>query len=150
MFIETERLRIEPLGFDEFAQLDGVDSNTREAMNGLYSSRPNGSDFFWYSYWKISLKSDREHVGGFCFMSEPSPTGAVEIGYGIDEKYQGHGFMTEALSAIADFAKGRGVKIMTAETEKDNSASQSVLKKCGFVLDKENNGNILLFCKIIN
>lgn len=148
MFTETERLKIEPLTFDEFSLLSDIDSDTREAMNGLYASRPKNSDFFWYAYWKISLKND-ERVGGFCFMSEPSSDGAVEIGYGIDEKYQRHGFMTEALKAMINFAKEKSVKTIFAETEKDNIASQNVLKKCGFVFSEScGSGNLKFVLQI--
>ena len=60
--------------------------------------------------------------------------GSVEIGYGIDEAYQGQGYATEAVNAAVMWALQQpGVTRVDAETESDNKASQRVLEKCEFI-----------------
>ena len=64
--------------------------------------------------------------------------GEVETGYGINEKYRCQGFMSEALTAISDWALNQSkVLKVIAETEKENTASHKVLQKCGFKKYKE-------------
>ena len=111
----TERLQILPLTLEQFALLltdkgclernlglqpSGIslDEHTREAMSGLLQEaarHPENS--FWYTYWVIICTADCVSVGGLCFMGEPDASGTVEVGYGIDEPYRNHGYMTEAL-----------------------------------------------------
>lgn len=45
--------------------------------------------------------------------------------------------MTETVKALCDFAFSRGVSEVIAETERDNIASQNVLKRCGFEIYKQ-------------
>ncbi len=90
----------------------------------------------WYAMWMIELR-DGTHVGELCFKGV-SPDGAVEIGYGIDESYEGRGYATEAVSAVTAWAaQQEGVKCVEAEAEEDNFASLRVLEKVGFVPNGE-------------
>jgi ribosomal-protein-alanine N-acetyltransferase len=74
-------------------------------------------------------------VGDLCFKGLNS-NGLVEIGYGIKKEYEGQGYMTEAVTAMARWASEQiGVKIVEAETDPDNKASQRVLEKAGFHLN---------------
>jgi len=59
-----------------------------------------------------------------------------EIGYGINKKYQNQGFGTKAVMLIAEWAKSMGVKHIVAKTDRHNVASQKVLTKNNFVLNK--------------
>ena len=64
--------------------------------------------------------NDKTYIGG-------------NIGYGIDEEYQGHGYATEAVKAAVKWAFSKPeVNAVEAETDPDNIASQKVLEKCGF------------------
>ena len=49
--------------------------------------------------------------------------------------------MTEALTALLEFGKSRGIKIVRADTRPDNVKSQNVLKRCGFRFLREE-GNL--------
>jgi RimJ/RimL family protein N-acetyltransferase len=55
----------------------------------------------------------------------------VEIGYGICDSFQGRGVATEMVIAICAFARG-GARVVLAETERTNVASQRALEKAGF------------------
>ena len=76
---------------------------------------------------------DGEHIGDLSFKGL-GPDGAVEIGYGISEVYQGNGFAAEAVDAAVKWAlRQPGIRCVEAETDPDNRASQRVLEKCGFL-----------------
>jgi ribosomal-protein-alanine N-acetyltransferase len=72
-------------------------------------------------------------VGDLCIVGEPNPEGEIEIGYGTYEEFQNNGFMTEAVGAIIDWAKGQtNVLSIVASTERNNIASFTVLLKNNF------------------
>ena len=55
------------------------------------------------------------------------------IGYSIDEKYQGNGYMKEAVSLVLRYAyEELGLHRIEATTLVDNEKSQRVLRACGF------------------
>jgi RimJ/RimL family protein N-acetyltransferase len=70
-------------------------------------------------------------IGGIGFKTSPNERGEVEIGYGVCHSYQGRGIATEAVLALIDFAR-RGARVVLADTDRDNVASQRVLEKTGF------------------
>lgn len=73
------------------------------------------------------------HIGELCFKGL-TENGSTEIGYGIAEDYQGHGYATEAVSALTDWAFNHPFVVsVTAETEESNIASRKVLCKAGFI-----------------
>ena len=85
----------------------------------------------WYAMWMILLK-DGTRIGDLCFKGLDA-NGITEIGYGIIQEYQGHGYATEAVEAVLKWAFSHPeVTAIEAETEPDNAASQRVLEKCGF------------------
>ena len=85
----------------------------------------------WYAMWIIE-NEDGIHVGDLCFKGVEDGKNP-EIGYGIDEEFQGRGYATEAVElALAWAFSHAGVAAVEAETDPDNVASQKVLAKCGF------------------
>lgn len=61
-------------------------------------------------------------VGTLCFKGLDED-GIVELGYGVEPSYEGRGYATEAVSAIAKWASTQeGVKRVEAETEPSNVA----------------------------
>ncbi|MDO9522149.1 MAG: GNAT family N-acetyltransferase [Methanocorpusculum sp.] len=153
MQIETQRLKIIPLDLQQFSfflkDKDGLekdlglkpsgvplDVHTKEAMTGLYAKCTDHDGSLWFTYWMIISREHNTAVGGLCFMGEPL-SGVVEVGYGIDPGFQHQGFMTETLSAVTTWALSHGAVCVTAETEKDNPASQKVLTNSGFQFSRE-------------
>lgn len=160
MKLETKRLIIIPLNLEQFNfMLKGMDKlenalglnnsyeilddHTQKAMEGLYKeAKKHKESYLWYTNWQIILKENNMSIGSACFMGEPDDSGAVEIGYGINEKHRGNGYMIEAVKIICKWAlKEQGISRIIALTEKDNFASQRVLQKCGFVKYKEDDAN---------
>lgn len=93
----------------------------------------------------IILKDSQIVIGTIYFKSLPVD-GVSEVGYGMNPKYEGNGYMTEALEAMLDFGKQNGIKKVVADTTVSNVKSQNVLKRNGFVLDSQTE-NTLWFSK---
>ena len=133
--IETQRLRLRITDQPEMACLIAAEPD--EEMRRAYTEMLDGclshpDQWPWYAVWMIELP-DGTRVGDLCFKGLP-PTGAVEIGYGILDKFQCRGYATEAVAAAVAWAQRQpGVRCVEAETEPTNAASQRVLAKCGFV-----------------
>jgi len=99
----------------------------------------NSDRYYWHSFWLFIRKSDRVVVGSADFKSGPNINGEVEIGYGLGKAFEGCGYMTEAVSAMCDWALGQdGILHVTAETELNNYPSQHVLQRCGFIETRRN------------
>ena len=60
------------------------------------------------------------------------PSGSVELGYWIARQFWGHGYATEACSALIDIARALGLCSLEGSHFIDNPASQRVLEKLGF------------------
>ena len=135
MTIETARLVIHTATREEMLKI--IDSQTDDVLQKAYKEMLQGcldhpEQWVWYAIWIIECK-DGSHIGDLSFKGL-YVDGSVEIGYGIDEAYQGQGYATEAVNAAVMWALQQpGITCVEAETEPNNKASQRVLEKCGFV-----------------
>lgn len=151
--IVTNRLELIPLSQLEFDYLlnnldlfekrlhvlyDGEDfqDELRPIFNkqlNLMMNHPNESIYF--TLWVIKRITDKLIIGSLCFKGIPNLNGEIEIGYGINPKYQNQGYMTEAVNALCQFGYSLpGVLHIIAKTDKQNEASQKVLLKNHFIL----------------
>ena len=135
MMIQTERLNIRIASDDEMQRLisEEKDEELKKAYTEMFDCcAANPEQRQWYAAWFIELASG-ERVGDLCFKGL-SPDGCVEIGYGLLPEYWGKGYATEAVKAMTEWAsKQPGVKRIEAETDPENTASQRVLEKTGYV-----------------
>lgn len=91
----------------------------------------------WYTYFLLVDSSDRQAVGVCGFKGGPTLFGSVELGYAMHEKFRNQGFMTEAVKALVIWAfQHEECHRVTAETLRDNFASQHVLQKAGLTLER--------------
>ena len=138
--IETENLKIYAASQNEMEKF--IELQTNEVLKSAYTEMLNGcienpEQWEWYAIWMIELK-DGTHIGEMCFKGLDS-NGVVEIGYGIMEQYQEHGYATEAVKAISAWAfQEPKVTAIEAEIDSKNIASKKVLEKCGFVFTGKN------------
>ena len=73
-------------------------------------------------------------VVGICSIVKPCVEGAIEIGYGVAPTRQGKGVTSRALAELVTWAKNDDrVREILAECSIDNTASQIVLARNGFV-----------------
>ena len=105
--------------------------------------REIGSDpdnYLFFTEFLIVLKENSHVIGSIDFKYPPRES-LTEVGYGMNPRYTGHGYMTEALTAFLGFGRKLGIKTVRADTKPDNIKSQNVLKRCGFSFLRED-GNL--------
>ena len=136
MKIETKRLLLYPISDGEMREL--IENETDAELKQAYSEMLDGcvkdpQNRIWYAAWFIELKqSAGTVVGDLCFKGI-GDDGAVELGYGLKDGYCGNGYMTEAVTAVSNWAlEQNGIIRVDAETAPDNTASQNVLIRAGF------------------
>jgi [ribosomal protein S5]-alanine N-acetyltransferase len=153
MKIETNRLTIIPLSYDQLVKYINNDNSLEAELNVKPTVRSispelkealeqtilpavadSTKNYLFSTLWTIISKSENKMVGDLCFVGEPNAVGEIEIGYGTYEEFQGKGFMTEAAGGMIGWAKEQsGVKAIIASTDKSNVASYSVLVKNNFI-----------------
>lgn len=137
--IKTNRLKIYPATKSQMEII--IASQDNDEIKKAYSEMLENSlkypdKYEWYAMWLIELKNGT-HIGELCFKGLNSK-GVTEIGYGISEEYKNHGYATEAVKAITEWAfENPDVTAIEAETDNENIASKKVLEKCGFILNGE-------------
>lgn len=104
-------------------------------------------DHPWFTYWLIILRDMKNGAGLIGFKGAPNSSGAVEIGYGIDERFQRKGYMTEAARAMVGWAfADRHCMAVTASVDsQSNIASKRVLEKIGMqIVDETEPGDWII------
>lgn len=151
MVIETKRLILYPLKEKEILNLindlatfekelkvkyDGeqLDTFFKKILFTQYEKiKENPNDYLFNTFFMIIRKSDRVIVGSIDYKNVDKQNSQTEIGYGLNEKYQGNGYMTEIVNKLVEFAFSHlGLIKVVAETEVDNNKSQKVLERCNF------------------
>ena len=133
--IETKHLRIYPATQNQMEAF--IAAQTNDALKAAYSEMLEGclknpDKWEWHAIWMIELKNGT-HIGELCFKGLDS-NGVAEIGYGILEEHQCHGFATEAVKEVLTWAfQNPKVTAIEAETDAENISSKRVLEKCGFI-----------------
>lgn len=150
--IETERLILKPLTYDQLVKYTKCDNSLEEELKLNKTSRtispelkeafektilPNVADknknYLYSTLWTAISKLENKMVGDLCIVGEPNTDGEIEIGYGTYDEFQGKGFMTEIVGGIIEWAKTQSkVKSVIASTNKNNTASFKVLEKNNF------------------
>lgn len=87
--------------------------------------------YLFFTEFLITRKADGHILGSIDYKYVPQD-GMTEVGYGLNPRYEGNGYMTEALTAFLSFGKSLGIRTVRADTAPDNVRSQNVLKRCGF------------------
>lgn len=156
--IETERLVLFPYTAENLAlfntdlkrfeetygvvyrgeELDHLLTGFLKKLEKEIADDPDNSLFF--TEFLIVLKENSHIIGSVDYKYVPRD-GVTEVGYGLNPDYEGHGYMTEALTAFLGMGRKLGIKTVLADTLKDNAKSQRVLKRCGFTFLKED-GNL--------
>ena len=137
--IENGRVRIYPAQQEQMENIIFAEKDNElkkaycEMLEGCLAHR---DQWDWYAMWMIE-KTDGTHIGDLCFKGLKE-NGNPEIGYGILDEFQGQGYATEAVRLAIKWAFDHPeVAAVEAESDPENTASQSVLKKCGFLATGE-------------
>jgi RimJ/RimL family protein N-acetyltransferase len=148
--IHTQRLQLIPLNLDQLElALQNIEA-LETALNmtimkpwmtdrvhraiGMKIDKMRKADISqhnWFTYWLIVIRDENVGAGMLGFKGFPDENGSTEIGYGIDEAYQGKGYMREAVQALIDWAFTHPFcKVVTA-SEVENLASRHLLERLG-------------------
>jgi len=88
----------------------------------------------------ICLKNTAELIGHVGLSPKNSQ---VEIGYAVEDKYQGKGYATQAARTMADWGMQHfGLESILGIVSADNTASCRVLEKAGFSLVRQAMGRL--------
>ncbi|MBA4153671.1 GNAT family N-acetyltransferase [Flavobacterium sp.] len=151
--IETERLILKPLTYEQLIKYIKCDNSLEKELNLNETSRiispelkeafeqtilPNVADktknYLYSTLWTAILKTENKMVGDLCIVGEPNANGEIEIGYGTYGEFQNKGYMTEIVGGIIEWVKSQPkVKSIIASTVKTNIASYKVLENNKFV-----------------
>ena len=151
--IETERLILNPLNYDQLLKYIKADNSLEIELNLHETSRtispelkeafeqtilPNVADstkdYLYSTLWTVISKEANKMVGDICIIGEPNSDGEIEIGYGTYEEFQKKGFMTEAVGGMITWAKSQPkIFSLIASTEKGNIGAFTILLKNNFL-----------------
>ena len=100
-------------------------------------------------YMIAEFKDTHERVGTCSFI--PSEDGKVyDIAYCVHMKYWRNGYATEMARGMVNYAKKQGASKVTVRVNKENAASNAIVKKIGFEVIGETSyqkrGTELEFC----
>lgn len=85
----------------------------------------------------LVLKETEKVIGGCGLYIENSDFQEAKVGYIINPRYWNQGLATEATQGLLHYTKNQlGIEIVKATCDTRNKASQRVLEKCGFQLEK--------------
>jgi RimJ/RimL family protein N-acetyltransferase len=88
-------------------------------------------------FWLMTLREGGLVVGDCRWKGDVGADGAVEIGYGLAPGWRRRGLGTEAVRALVDWTLRRpGCAAVLAEVEHANAASERLLGRLGFRLDR--------------
>lgn len=94
--------------------------------------------FYVFGIWR---RTTGEYLGDICLM--PQAGGQAEIGYYLDQQFEGHGYAREALAAIVEFGFGPPVRAarLLIRCFADNERAQAVAQAVGFRMADEPTSN---------
>jgi RimJ/RimL family protein N-acetyltransferase len=85
-----------------------------------------------FGMYLLVRRSDGLAIGDMGFHRPPKD-GVTEIGFGLAQSARGHGYATEAATALSRWALAQdGVSRVVARTDPGNVGSQNVLTRAGF------------------
>ena len=149
MRIETERLIIDEIKPEDKESYFFNISHDKEVMKTFVCQYQEHMETFRFEQYlgrtdlfAIREKKSEHLIGIFVECEVNHDKHSLEIGYGLGKKYWGNGYMTEAVKAMIDhYFKYTDFRTVYASFFPENSASKSVMEKCGMtyshIVEKE-------------
>jgi RimJ/RimL family protein N-acetyltransferase len=149
--VHTARLELAPLGADAIEALLRGDAGRLRLLTGAAFPSPpapppymadslpvvrdrlraNPDEAQWWN-WLVVQQDNGEAVGSVAFGGMPDATGAVLIGYAMYPDREGHGYATEAVRAMVEWAFAQpGVRVVRALAPVWNTPAVHVAEKVG-------------------
>jgi RimJ/RimL family protein N-acetyltransferase len=121
-----------------------MDENVQRAINAKLSHLSNtpATQHIWRTYWLIQIREPAFGAGLAGFKGYPDKNGSAEIGYGIDPEFRNKGYMSEAISALTEWALSQSECRRVMATHVINPASNRLLEKiCYSFIEKTPQGS---------
>ena len=149
--LRTERLELAPLTRDEIEALLAGDGGRLRDLTGASFPRPAAPPPYmadplpevlnrlaarpeeapWWNWLMLERETGRA-VGSVAFGGPPDETGAVLIGYAMYPQFEGHGYATEAVRALIEWAFHQpGVTVVRALAPVWNTPALRVAENVG-------------------
>jgi ribosomal-protein-alanine N-acetyltransferase len=149
--VHTARLELSPMSAEAIEALLNGDTDRLRALTGAEFPLPlaappymaeslpvvrdrlraNPSEEGWWN-WLIVRQENGDAVGSVAFAGLPDEAGAVLIGYAMYPGREGHGYATEAVRAMVDWAFAQpGVRVVRALAPVWNTPAVHVAEKVG-------------------
>jgi len=150
--IETERLIIRSPRPGDGAAVHQAVTESQEHLKDWMVWAVNISDAEWYEKWArqnqadymtrqnmvmiICLKESGKIIGGSGFHNLNWNVPSFEIGYWIHPDHTGHGYVTETVNGLTQFAfETLNAERIEIRCNTNNPASSAVAKRAGYTLD---------------
>ncbi|MFI2434471.1 GNAT family N-acetyltransferase [Streptomyces sp. NPDC018693] len=112
---------------------DGPLQGTRDAAGIVRKAYESGVHRPEFGVFVVVRREDDRAIGSMGFHGPPDEDGRAETGYDLVEAARGHGYATEALRTLAEWALARDdVRTLCAVIDHDNLPSQGVATRAGF------------------
>jgi ribosomal-protein-alanine N-acetyltransferase len=97
-----------------------------------------GSEAGRWLYYAIEAKEDQEFIGTITLWNFNEEKSVAEVGYEMIERFEGNGYMSEALSEVLRIGfEELNLKKIEAFTSKENIRSVRLLQRKGFKKEKD-------------
>lgn len=154
--LETERLRLRPLQYDDAACIfplmgdpeimafwDVPETDDPDLVAAIVDGQVSAMARGQAIHWAIRTLADEAFIG-CCDLSEIDRWHKRgEIGFLLGHDAWGLGYGLEAMRAVVSYAGASGLRKLTARTQLGNRRSESLLEKLGFRQEGLLRGHIL-------
>ena len=166
--LETNRCRLREITVEDVPRIAEIyqTPSVKKHMEPLYEPLErevayvedyikNVYGFYEYGTWIIIEKSSGEIIGragleNYGRSVDKEEVEQIELGYLIEDAYQGKGYAYEVCSAILEYAKEElHMHSIWARISADNKVSIELCRKLGFSYVNQYDGDMLLFIKKI-
>jgi ribosomal-protein-alanine N-acetyltransferase len=144
--LQTARLRLRPLSMadseaflDIFSDVETLQYWSGEPIRELHEAETLIREDLEYSMegkcivWGVALPDSNRLIGKFILFQFNEQNRRAEVGYILNRRHWGQGYMTEVMSRVLDYAFDvLKLHRLEADTDPDNTASLAILEKFGF------------------
>ncbi len=145
MVLQTERLTLQPLGTGDFAGFHRYASDPENTRMMLFMPMEGEADSMRYlTEREAQWNAQPQMIYEFAVLQNGTLIGSVsldllpeqngELGWILDRRYWGQGYVAEAAKALVQLAGQLGIKRLIAHCDSENTASRRVMEKLGMVL----------------
>ncbi len=147
MYLETERLIIrnwQPKDYKDLFEFASDKEVTKYLLYETYTSEQQAVErinSLLETYkesdqigdFAIELKKENKVIGSLCLTKKTEKAGGIiELGWSLNRKYQGFGYMTESISSLLKYIKTNHLaKRIVAVCDAENTKSSNVMKRIG-------------------